>query len=225
MPAKKSQKKPTKATKNTKPAKELTKEPVKEPTKDKKCACKDCDCSCACAARSQVPFYVLISMLVATMTVLVISLAFNRSVRDIFRPSTYAYNGMFGNESKGERKDENGFTILSDGAVIDMVRNNQSGFLIISEENCIGCDAFARRVASTVDNTDGIYRYNAPLEDNSDSSRAKITLGVDDDMPDFVFIKDGAVFDRIDDVKDIDDLAIFIHKYAATSEESESTEE
>ena len=33
------------------------------------------------------------------------------------------------------------------------------------------------------------------------------------ETPEFLYIKDGKVFDRIDDVQDFDDLAIFLEKY------------
>ena len=199
------------------PAKKKTaKAPAKAPVKSEaktECAC-DCGekCTCNCAHRSQLSFYVLIALLVASMTVLIISLAFNRSVRDIFRPENYAYNGMFDTEVQKGNKDESGITILSAGAVIDMISSKKAGLLIVGEENCLGCDAFARRVANYDGKKGAVYRYNAPLDATGDSSRAKELLGTGE-APDFVYIKDGKVFDRIDDVKDLDDLAIFLDKY------------
>jgi len=198
MPAKKAAKKP--ATKAAKTEKEAP----------KKCDCKECKCDCA--THNQASIYVLVAMLVATLVVLVISIGFNISVRDLFRPSTYVYNGMFDNESKGDKKDESSFTIISSGAVIDMVKNNKAGFLIVGEENCLSCDAFARRVASFVEGDDGIYRVDFKLDEDTDDVRAKALLDVED-TPTFLYIKGGAVYDRIDDVKDATNLEVFLRKY------------
>lgn len=208
------------------PAKKTAKKSAAKPKKveseaPKKCDCDGkeckCGCECDCVSHNQAPIYVLVAMLVATLVVLVISIGFNISVRDIFRPSTYVYNGMFDKESRSDKKDENGFTILSAGATIDMVRNNKLGLLIVGEENCLGCDAFARRVASLVEGDYGIYRIDFKLDEDSDESRAKAILGTED-TPSLLYVKGGAVYDRIDDVKDMTNLEVFLGKYLLTEE-------
>ena len=149
MPAKKTMKKTAKKT--AKPA-------VK--TVEKKCDCAEkCACECKCGGHSQLPVYLLVGMLVATLTVLVVSVGFNMSVRDIFRPATYIYNGKFDADVKNEKRDESGITIISAGAAIDMAKN-KSGFIIVGEENDISSDAFARRVASLVEGEEMIFRYD-----------------------------------------------------------------
>ncbi|MCQ2571289.1 MAG: hypothetical protein MJ154_03545 [Candidatus Saccharibacteria bacterium] len=176
-----------------------------------KCKCgKKCDCN-SCNQASQVPFYLLLAMLVTTFTVLVISVGFNISVRDIFRPDTYIYNGKFDKEIAEGKRDENGLEVISAGAAIDMTKNKE-GFLIVCEENDIACDAFARRVASYVEGDTGIYRYNIKADEDTDDFRAESILGVDD-TPSFLYIKNGIVYDRLDAVKDDINLAIFLEKY------------
>ena len=208
MPAKKTMKKTTKKT--AKPA-------VK--TVEKKCDCAEkCACECKCGGHSQLPVYLLVGMLVATLTVLVVSVGFNMSVRDIFRPATYIYNGKFDADVKNEKKDESGITIISAGAAIDMAKN-KSGFIIVGEENDISSDAFARRVASLVEGEEGIYRYDVKVEENTDDIRAKNILGIYDEVPTIVYVKNGGVYDRIDDVKDIEDLRVFLSKYLPTEED------
>lgn len=208
MPAKKTMKKTTKKT--AKPA-------VK--TVEKKCDCAEkCACECKCGGHSQLPVYLLVGMLVATLTVLVVSVGFNMSVRDIFRPATYIYNGKFDADVKNEKKDESGITIISAGAAIDMTKN-KSGFIIVGEENDISSDAFARRVASLVEGEEGIYRYDVKVEGNTDDIRAKNILGIYDEVPTIVYVKNGGVYDRIDDVKDIEDLKVFLSKYLPTEED------
>lgn len=208
MPAKKTMKKTTKKT--AKPA-------VK--TVEKKCDCTEkCACECKCGGHSQLPVYLLVGMLVATLTVLVVSVGFNMSVRDIFRPATYIYNGKFDADVKNEKKDESGITIISAGAAIDMAKN-KSGFIIVGEENDISSDAFARRVASLVEGEEGIYRYDVKVEENTDDIRAKNILGIYDEVPTIVYVKNGGVYDRIDDVKDIEDLKVFLSKYLPTEED------
>ena len=200
-------------------AKKSAKKVADAPKTDKKCdeKCKCCECKCGEKGnQSQVPFYLLIGMLVAAMVVLVVSVSFNISVRDIFRPSTYMYNGKFDKELQGDKKDENGIRVLSAGAVIDMVKNKK-GFLIVGEENDISSDAFARRVGNLVDgdlDALGLFRFNITADDN-DSARAKDMLGVES-APAFLYIKNGEVYDRIDDVKDEDLLKVFLSKYWPT---------
>lgn len=188
-------------------------------TNEKTCNCKECACS---GQHSQLSFYVLIAMLVATMTILVVSLTFNKTVRDLFHPATYVYNGRFETESNDKKNvDENGIKALSAGAVIDMLSSGKTGFLIIGEKNCIGCDAFERRVAGKVAETDDIYRFNLSEEIETDDARARNALGVDDEAPDFLYIREGVVYDRIDDVKDITGLKIFLSKYNVPLTETE----
>lgn len=209
MPAKKTMKKTAKKT-----AKPVAKTIEKKCDCAEKCACKDCKCG----GHSQLPIYLLVGMLVATLTVLIVSVSFNLSVRDIFRPATYIYNGKFDADVKNEKKDESGITIISAGAAIDMTKN-KTGFIIVGEENDISSDAFARRVASLVEGEEGIYRYNTKVEEDADDIRAKNILGVYDEVPTIVYVKNGAVYDRIDDVKDIEDLKVFLSKYLPTEED------
>ena len=80
--------------------KSATKKTVAKPAKavapKKKC---DCNCDgCKCDGKlvsSQLSFYILIAILVAVTTLLVVSFSFNKSVRELFRPDSYVYNGQF----------------------------------------------------------------------------------------------------------------------------------
>ena len=85
------------ATKSANKTSKATKAP-KATTKAKKCDCENCKCG---VIHSQASFYVLIAILVATMTVLVVSLSFNKSVRELFRPASYIYNGRFDTLRRG----------------------------------------------------------------------------------------------------------------------------
>lgn len=210
--------------------KPATKKTVTKPAKaavasNKKCDCK-CD-GCKCDGKlvsSQLSFYILIAILVAITTVLVISFSFNKSVRDLFRADSYIYNGKFTDEKAGKQKDENGITILSAGAVIDLVQSREEGFLIVGatgdDGNCITCDAFAKRVAQYSGLAANIYRYTFESGvTTKDDERAKKALGDVEENPAFYFIKDGVVYDRLDDVKEEADLKLFISKYASASTE------
>ncbi|MBR3322813.1 hypothetical protein IKG13_02015 [Candidatus Saccharibacteria bacterium] len=201
-----------KATKSTKTTKTATKA-VKAPAKTKKCDCENCKCG---TAHSQVSFYILIALLVATMTVLVVSLSFNKSVAEIFKPSTYAYSGWFDNEVKDGEKDESGFPLISAGATIDMINSGKTGFLIISDASSMDSDAFARRVSNVVASKDNIYRYNVSEEKSVDDERIDSLVDYKT-TPSFIYVKDGRIFDRLDDVKDEEDLKFFLEKYSAVT--------
>jgi len=209
-----------------KPATKKTEtKPTKAVASNKKCDCKCDDCKCGTAfVGSQLSFYVLIAILVAVTTLLVVSFSFNKSVRELFRADSYAYNGKFNEEKVGTKKDKNGITVLSAGAVIDLVRTNEEAFLIVGatgeDGRCITCDAFAQRVAQYTNQAANIYRYNYEGDVvTTDDERAKKALGGIDENPAFYFIKDGAVYDRLDDVKEIEDLKLFISKYSSASSE------
>ena len=194
------------------PAKKTAPKPKTDKSKkcDEKCKCEKCTCG---GSGNQVAFYVLIACLVVVMTVLIISLSFNKSVRDIFKPSTYAYNGMFNRALDSGVLDENGFPLVGAGAVIDMLNSNKTGLLIVGEEGCITCDAFARRVAE-YESTTPIYRYTIPAEPSNDDLNIQERLGGCEETPAFIHVKGGTIFDRLDDVKEADDLEIFMQKYA-----------
>jgi hypothetical protein len=221
MPAKKkaATKKKTTAPKAPKAAPKKVEEVVEKCNCAEKCDCKD-KCTCA-TTRNSLPLYFLMAILVATLTVLVVSVGFNISVREMFNSETYVYNGKFDSDVNGDKKDENGFQILSAGGVIDMVKHDKAGFLIVGKENEITGDAFARRVKSMVEGEEGIYRYNMKAEEGTDEIRADKALGIIRDTPTLLYIRGGVVYDRIDDVKDLTDLSVFLQKYLP-SEDAEN---
>lgn len=202
------------ATKSVNKTSKATKTP-KATAKAKKCDCENCKCG---VIHSQASFYVLIAMLVATMTVLVVSLSFNKSVRELFRPASYIYNGRFDTEVANNSKDENGFATLTAGATIDMMNSGKTGFLIVSDANSMDCDAFARRVKSIAGDTDKVFRYNIAEDQTSEDDSVKALINYES-TPTFLYIKNGVIFDRLDDVKDEDDLTFFLQKYSAATEE------
>ena len=223
MPAKKkaATKKKTTAPKapKAKAAPKKVEEVVEKCNCAEKCDCKD-KCTCA-TTRNSLPLYFLMAILVATLTVLVVSVGFNISVREMFNSETYAYNGKFDSDVNGGKKDENGFQILSAGGVIDMVKHDKAGFLIVGREGEITSDAFARRVKSMTDGGGWIYRYDMKAEEGTDEIRADKTLGIIRDTPTLLYIRGGVVYDRIDDVKDLTDLSVFLQKYLP-SEDTEN---
>ena len=179
---------------------------------DKKCC--NCDGCCSCSGGTNFGVTMLVSVLAIVLTVLVIACGVNYTILN--HKSPYAkYKGTFTTESIGDQKDESGIVVLSASGVIDMLIQEKDAFLIVGEENCLGCDVFARRVANELDSTKNVYRYNAHLESTDADKDAKELLGTDNDAPYFIYIKDGYVFDRIDDVKSIENLRFFLEKYGA----------
>ena len=179
-----------------------------------KTSTKTTNTKCCPTCQSQLPFYAFIAILVALLTIMLMTVGLGNAVHDIEQKNANIYSGRFDKENGEGQKDENGITVISAAAVNDMVRGNKTGFLIVSEENCIGCDAFARRVAAYAsDDLSDIFRYNRAQESGVDDNRAKSLLSIGDSTPDFLYIKDGVVFDRIDDVKNFEDLQAFLIKY------------
>lgn len=208
------------------PSKKNSASKVAKAADQKKCDCKDCKCECSARCLSQIPLYVLIGILVATMTILVISICFNRSVRDLFKPSNYVYSGRFDSESKGDERDSNDIAILSAGAAVDMVSGSHDGILLICSNGHLACDTISGWLAPYVDSMGGkIYRYNMPDEENADYKRAYEALGlIDSNIPDVVYIKDGYVYDRIDNPRSNANLYDFVYKYLPKDDNEEDDE-
>lgn len=204
---------PTKKNESKK-AKAISKETAAVVDK-KKCDCKNCDCGCKAQCTSQLSLYVLIGILVATMTILVISIAFNKSVRELFKPSNYIYSGRFSDESDGDEIDDNDITMLSAGAVIDMVTGGNDGILLVCTSGHLACDAISGWLAPYIDSMEGkIYRYDISEEETTDNARAHEVLGlIDENIPDVVYIRDGFVYDRIDNPRSNANLYDFVYKY------------
>lgn len=194
---------------------------VEKISENKKCSCENCNCAHNSFQRSQVSFYLFIAILVAVLTTLGIATGLNIAIKDWNDKNTaIAYKGRFDSDAKGEAKDSNNITLLSAGAVVDMIGNDKVGMLIVGEENCLSCESFARQVTSYVDDSvSGIYRYNASWNGGKDIEKANSLLGIysNEQTPNLLFIKNGVVYDRLDDVHSYDNIGVFLEKYGFIS--------
>ncbi len=205
MPAKKATKKTTKAMKTTSTA--------------KKCDCAK-DCKCCCRTQSQLSFYLMVILLVVALTALVIWVAYSGALREKNKDKYAAYRGMFTSEVEKADKDDNGLTLISAGATLDMLTSDESGFLVIGSENCMVCNVYSEWISDSLKDTSGVYYYRAPETLTDDDIKVRALLSESrDTLVDFVYIKNGIVFDRVDDVRDSNNVVSFLKKYAVSESE------
>ncbi len=93
-----------------------------------------------------------------------------------------------------------------------------SGFIYASTSSCSECTEFDKLLKKAKDGYEisGLYHYN--FDDYSDTTTdvdraAKDATLAEETAPVFLYIKDGIVYDRLDDVQSESDLVTFINKY------------
>ena len=199
------------------PAKKATKKTTKTTKTTKKCDCAAGDCKCCCRTQSQLSFYLMVILLVVALTALVIWVVYSGALRERNKDKYAAYRGMFASEVEKADKDDNGLTLISAGATLDMLTSGKSGFLVVGSENCLVCGVYSEWVSNSLSDTSGVYYYRASEKTADDDAKVRALLSEDDDtLVDFVYIKNGVVFDRVDDTHDSNNVVTFLKKYAVS---------
>jgi len=204
-------------------------------TKDtKKCSCgKDCDCgkdctcgkdckcdkckSCGAVSFSIVPVCILVSMLTAVLVTLVFAISFVQSFRLELKPSI-TYTGAFAEATKNATIDENDAVIIGAEAVVNFFETEQTGFILATNKDCTGtCSELASRIRhmNNLENPFVVYRFNydesAPNK-KAQADAANIVFN-GSNAPVLLFVRNGRIYDRLDDVDGETGLRTFIEKY------------
>ena len=169
---------------------------------------------CEGCGRSILPICMLVSMLTAILVTLFFSVTFTSSVVNMSVKGKY--ENLFRNLT--DQKDENGFTFINPGAIVDMTLvSNESGLIFITENSCTGtCEELAVRIAKANEAGAKIYRYTYSEGANDEATKYTNELLINSDsdgLPALVYIRDGYLYDRLDDIRSEADLNTFLGKY------------
>ena len=164
---------------------------------------------------SILPICILVSILTAVLVTLVFSIAFVRSFKLEAR-APLDVSGAFKDALVNKTKDANGITLVSGEAVVDFFTSGKTGFIFASDEECSSCIDFGARlinIAATNEISD-IYHYEhvAEAAGNADVTARNVTIGKED-APVLIYVREGVIYDRLDDSNSDADLSTFLAKY------------
>ncbi len=164
---------------------------------------------------SIVPICTLVAILTAVLVTLIFSIAFVQSFKFETKP-TYSVSGAFKDAIMNAKKDDDDITLLNSEAVVDFFVSSKSGFIYASSKDCNDCTSFGETlaiIAKKVEVAD-IYHYEY---DPTSTERAEISarevMADRDNMPALVYVKNGHIYDRLDDPSSESDLSTFLAKY------------
>lgn len=189
---------------------------------NKKCKCgKDCTCdkckACGSASFSLIPVCVLVSMLTAVLVTLVFAISFVQSFK-LELKQTVSYAGAFAKATTSAVIDENDAIIIGPEAVVNFFETEQTGFIFATTKDCgTPCSELAvglRRINS-LENPLVIYRYDYEEGTTNQKAHADASNIVfnGSNAPVLLFVRNGRIYDRLDDVDSETGLRTFIEKY------------
>ena len=164
---------------------------------------------------SILPICVLVSILTAVLVTLVFSIAFVRSFK-LETKTPLDVSGAFKEALENKEKDVSGITLVSGEAVVDFFTSGKTGFIFASDEECSSCVDFGARLANVAASAEisDIYHYEYVTEGagNAEITARNVTIGKED-SPVLVYVREGVVYDRLDDINSDSDLSTFLAKY------------
>ena len=164
---------------------------------------------------SILPICVLVSILTAVLVTLVFSIAFVRSFK-LETKTPLDVSGTFKEALENKEKDVNGITLVGGEAVVDFFTSGKTGFIFASDEGCSNCVDFGARLANVAASAEisDIYHYEHITEGagNAEITARNVTIGKED-SPVLVYVREGVVYDRLDDINSDSDLSTFLAKY------------
>ena len=159
--------------------------------------------------------------LACVLTAAIISIAFALSFTIIFN---YELRHKYGQKFSGQyeasiidRSDDK-IVNLESGALIDFFESGETGFVFVSSDECIRCYSFNEKlyaIASEKDIIKDIVHYNYPANNDPsvyDDYAKKITLD-EEQAPVLLYVRDGKIYDRLDEVNGTAGLDAFLEKY------------
>ncbi len=164
---------------------------------------------------SILPICTLVGILSAVLVTLIFSIAFVQSFKFETKP-TYSASGAFKEAIANNKKDDNSITLLNGEAVVDFFVSSKSGFIYAANEDCGICTGFGKALAKAAvkNEVTDIYHYEYDLAstEKADVSAREVTVG-QEEAPVLIYVKNGHVYDRLDDPSSESDLGTFLAKY------------
>lgn len=164
---------------------------------------------------SILPICILVSILTAVLVALIFSIAFVQSFK--FEAKTKLnVAGAFKEAISKQQKDANGIMTISGEAVVDFFTSDKSGFIFASEQNCNACAEFGSRLATAAESAEvtDIYHfeYNGDEDNKAESAARNVAIGKEN-APVLIYVRNGVVYDRLDDINSESNLSTFLAKY------------
>ncbi len=164
---------------------------------------------------SILPICILVSILTAVLVTLIFSISFMQSFK--FEAKTKLnVAGAFKDAISKQHKDPNSITLLSGEAVVDFFTSGMTGFIYGSEKECNGCADFGTRLADFAERAEVTdiyhYEYDEGMVSKAETTAKNVTIGKEE-SPVLIYVREGVVYDRLDDIKSDADLSTFLAKY------------
>ncbi len=181
-------------------------------SKSQKCHCgKDCQC----CSKNIFP----ICFLACVMTAVLVS--FSCAVV-LTAQAVYVNKNNFIKQSSGQFiKEANSeysqvMAKLSAKGLIDFYGSNQTGFIYASTQDCLECQSFAVRLfnaAKELKIINTVYQYVYPTEPTEFDKYAHQMTIANDNGPVLLYVRDGKIYDRLDEVNGDLGIKNFLTKY------------
>lgn len=191
---------------------------TKSSKKVEKHECSTCaKCDGSCGASTAFPICFLVCVMTAVLVALIFAISFT-VIFDYELKHKYGakFDGQFALELSEMREGE--MLELEAGALIDFYESNQTGFIYASSDDCTSCYNFKERLTTIAEEYDvlaNVHHYNYPRENEPsiyDDYAEEITLN-GEQAPVLLYIRDGKIYDRLDETNGEAGISAFLGKY------------
>ena len=181
-------------------------------TKQTKCKCGD---DCQCCHKSVFPICFLACLMTALLVAFCFAVGIAAKIKyELGNDLVIRSAGQFYRETDG--KDSDKIISITAVALIDYFASNQTGFIYATPSNCASCNSFSNRlayVAREQEVTDSIFRYSMPAKTDEFDDYIGEVVVADETGPVLLYVRDGKIFDRLDETNGDLALSAFIAKY------------
>ena len=107
-------------------------------------------------------------------------------------------------------------TTLSASGAIDFFGSGQTGFLYAAPSNCLQCGGFELRLLDAIKEKSAfgqVYKYSYPIDPTEFDKFAHEATIADEKGPVLLYVRDGRIYDRLDETNGDLAVATFLAKY------------
>ena len=189
----------------------------KSSTKEKTTKKSGCKCgeNCQCCSRSIFPICFLACMITAALVSLgfAVGIAANVAYKT---QSDYVLRsaGAFAKET--DNISDKTIIALSASGAIDLFSSGQTGFLYAAPGNCAQCSSFELRLLDAIREkgiSGQVYKYTYPNNPSDFDKFAHEATIASEDGPVLLYVRDGRIYDRLDETNGDLAVATFLAKY------------
>ncbi|MBQ8157207.1 hypothetical protein IJ102_02355 [Candidatus Saccharibacteria bacterium] len=170
---------------------------------------------CESCHASLLPLCALISILTAVLVSLIFSVAFTQTLTADRNNSIY--KGSFEHSIHEDLSRDNfGFIELNSAALIDMIYLSQSnGLVLVTDDNNSAASADLANAIDAAQSGAEVYHYSVVTGgDKADDFMRNLLVENDSDgAPALLYVKNGSIYDRLDDIHNPSLISTFLAKY------------